>query len=127
MKEFPAKFVPKNLANFQQYQYDRDTCYLREAIYEHFLKERPAPPEGKKDSKEEKQIEDQERKTLRPYELPFDLESFERARSPPDLNKMVAEICKELETLGWKTKIGFKNSALWVYPPDQVPKSLPEW
>ena len=111
MKEFPAKFTPKNLPLFQQYKYDRDTCYLREAIYEHFIKERPL----------------NEEKKVFPYEIPFDLDAFSRERSPPNFDKMVLELCKELTTLGWETYCGCKNSSLWVYPAGQKPKSLPDW
>lgn len=111
MREFPAKFIPKNLTEFVVYKYARDICYLREAVYEWFIREKP-----QKDKKE-----------LAPYESPFNLEEFEKLRAPPNFTAMVKEICSELSRLGWETRIGFKNTALWVYPKDSPPKSLPEW
>jgi hypothetical protein len=62
-----------------------------------------------------------------PYELPFDLEAFQKKRNPPLFDRMVKEICTELQTLGWKTAVGHKESSLWIYPTGNAPKSLPEW
>ena len=109
MREFPSKFVSKNLSQFPQYKYDRDVCYLREAIYEHFL------------------ADDEKSKVSLPFETPFDLISFERNRNPPRYADMVAKVSQELEVLGWKVTLGHKNSMLWMYPPENPPKSLPDW
>ena len=112
MREFPSKFTPANLAQFNQYKYDRDICYLREAIYEHYLSEKP---ELKGDP-------------YRPFENSFDLQQFFNKRQPIRFSEMVKAICNELEKLGWKTFIGYNNTALWVYPAvGNPPKSLPEW
>lgn len=110
MKEFPQKFVPRNLPQFNQYKYDRDICYLREAIYEWFIHEKP-----------------HEKGQMKPFEAPFDLEMFRKNRTPIKFPEMVKAICDELERLGWKTCVGQMASSLWIYPPDQVPASLPEW
>lgn len=100
MREFPAKFIATNTSLFSNYKYDRDICYLREAIYEHFLQE-PS------------------------YEIPFDLERFNQSRAPVKFDTMIQAVCAELQKLGWKTTIGHHNSALWIY--STPPKSLPEW
>ncbi len=111
MREFPVKFNPGNLSQFQQFKYERDICYLREAIYEHYLNE-------KTEVKGE----------YYPYETPFDLQKFILARNPPRIDEMVKTICTELEKFGWIATIGHANSAMWVYPKSgRVPKSLPEW
>lgn len=112
MREFPAKFIPGNLAQFQQYKYERDICYLREAIYEYYLNEKP---EVKGDD-------------FKPFDNPFDLQKFSAERNPPRFTEMVKTVCGELEKMGWKTTIGHNNSALWVYPATgKPPKTLPEW
>ena len=144
MKEFPAKFIPANLANFPQYKFDRDICYLREAIYEWFLQEKPPSnprPEVKTDKNpsaadlKKKNLPlgtapsstYQESKELGPFESPFDLAAFKQARSPPDFDKMISIVCAELNKLKWETKLGYGNTSLWIYPANLVPKSLPEW
>lgn len=115
MREFPTKFNPINLSQFQQFKYERDICYLREAIYEHYLNEKLANNENKNDE-------------YNPYETPFDLQKFIFARNPPRITEMVKAICVELEKLGWLTTVGHANSAIWIYPKSgPLPKSLPEW
>lgn len=104
MREFPSKFQSKNLELFTQYKYERDICYLREAIYEYYICET----------------------TDKPYETPFDIQKFVSERNPPRITEMLKAICEELEKLGWKTFIGHNNSSLWVYN-GKPPKSLPDW
>jgi hypothetical protein len=112
MREFPSKFISVNLEHFNQYKYDRDICYLREGIYEHFLNE-----------KVEVKGEDN-----KPYETPYDIQSFVKQRNPLRLVDMIKGVTAELEKLGWKIVIGYNNSALWMYPKTgKPPKSLPEW
>lgn len=116
MREFPPKFIAGNLAQFNQFKFDRDICYLREAVYEWFIREKPANPASKDE--------------LGPFELPYDLQAFVQAREPlmDRFPEMVKIVCTELEKLGWKTAVGHKESSLWVYPKTGTPpKSLPEW
>jgi hypothetical protein len=116
MRDFPSKFTSANLAQFQQFKYDRDICYLREAIYEYYLNEKPEV------------VSDIPGKDYRPYEEPFDLQKFIADRNPPRLTDMLKTIGVELEKLGWKTVVGHANSAFWIYPAvGKPPKSLPEW
>lgn len=110
MREFPLKFTHSNLKLFNQYKYERDMCYLREAIYEHYICEKP-------EIKEE---------DLNNYENPFDLQKFIQTRDPPRVNDMLKIISQELEKLGWEVVIGFHNYALWVFPKGKPPKSIPE-
>jgi hypothetical protein len=111
MKEFPPKFTPKNLKSFKAFKYNRDICYLREAIYECYLNE-----EEKKDPN-----------GMDPFESPFDLDMFKKQRSPPQLDEMIKIITKELDALGWDVKVGHNQSSMWVYPKGKPPKSLPDW
>ncbi len=110
MLEFPAKFVPANLPHFEEYQYGRDLCYLRVAIYEHSIRERPPTKE-----------------VLTAYEVPFDLLSFRQKYQSPSFEKMVETVCTELKQRGWETRVGQVGNALWVFDPKTPPRSLPEW
>jgi len=143
MREFPSKFTPGNLAQFPQFKYDRVICYLREAVYEWFLNEKPADPPKKivKPDTEAKgapavdvplgsapsSTAIMERKEIGPYESPFDLDSFQQRYTPPQFIKMIETIRGELKKLGWDTTLGYNNTSLWIYPPGQVPKSVPDW
>ena len=111
MREFPTKFIHSNLKLFQQYKFERDTCYLREAIYEHYIGELPEVKEN----------------DLNNYETPFDLQKFITTRDPPRIGDMLKIITQELEKLGWSVEIGPHNYALWIYPKGNKPKSIPEW
>lgn len=106
MREFPAKFVHANLPLFEKFKYDRDICYLREGIYEHYLHEKVNPEA---------------------FNTPYDLQAFNKSRNPPKFQEMIKKICEELEKMGWKTTVGHLNSSLWVYPPSSPPASLPDW
>jgi hypothetical protein len=134
MREFPAKFNWENLHRFPQFKYDRDICYLREAIYEWFLNEKP----------EEKKPRVQEdlknvdvplgsapslngRTEIGPFESPFDLNAFCQKHNPCDFKKMIATVIDELKKLGWQCFLGYNDTSLWIHPPKQVPRSLPDW
>jgi hypothetical protein len=123
MREFPSKFVPSNLSLFPQIKYDRDICYLREAIYEWFIQEKPLNKEETKYPQKGFAIE---RKELDPFESPFDLDGFRQRRNPPNFEKMIQQVQSELSK-EWSTKIGYNGTSLWIYPPDKKPKSIPDW
>lgn len=140
MREFPAKFVSTNVKSFAQFKFDRDICYLREAVYEHFLceevteeikKPEVKPKDGKKPVEEKKGNESKPGELYVPpkgnFEECFDLVKFKETRKPRNFTKMLELVTAELEKLGWKTRVGYGGDALWIYPPGSPPKSLPEW
>lgn len=102
MKELPSILNVKNKNNFSKIYYTRVVSYLRKAIYEHII------------SKDENSY--------------FDLEQFGRQyfneKDRVDLTKKLSvKIRSELEKLGWKCKLSFGQTALFVYSTDNPPPS----
>ena len=93
MRGFPDKLIPENLAQFAQYKYERDVCYLREAIYEWMISKVP-----------------DEKSPTKPYEDTFDLETFKKTKTPPRFSEMVKTVCAEIE------KVGKWNSQGSIFP-----------
>lgn len=102
MKDLPTILNVKNKECFPEIYYNRILCYLRKAIYEHVI------------SKEENNC--------------FDLEQFGRLyfseKTRVDLTKKLSvTIQSELEALGWKCKLSFGGTALFIYSTDKPPPS----
>ena len=102
MKELPAILRVKNKDHLSDIYYNRVLCYLRKAIYEHVI------------SKEENSC--------------FDLEQFGRNyfndKNRVDLTKQLSvTIVSELEELGWKCKLSFGGTALFIYSTEKPPAS----
>lgn len=99
MREFPEKFAPVHVASFVKLRFDRIQCYLRQDIYEYYLK-------GE-------------------FEDSFDLEIFKTKYdvSKEDLNKMVENVSKELTLKGWGVTKGLGGTGLFVYDPKKPPKT----
>ena len=102
MKELPAILHVKNKDRLFDIYYNRVLCYLRKAIYEHII------------SKEENSY--------------FDLEQFARMyfdnKNRVDLTKKLYDkIILELEELGWKCKLSFGGTALFIYSTENPPPS----
>lgn len=53
----------------------------------------------------------------------FDLAAFEFA-SYARLKDLVADVCAELHTLGWETKLTYGDTALFVYSKANPPKFI---
>lgn len=100
MKEFPELLNVKNKDRFQEFHYNRTLLYLRKDIYEHMLK-----------SINENNF--------------YDLDKFNKLHlnNMDDLQKMVQDIMSELKYLGWKSKLSFGNTALFIYSTDNPPSS----
>ena len=100
MREFPDKLHVKNKSNFLSFYKDRSLCYLRKDIYEHIL------------------IEDEN--------TYFDIDIWCRKNLKNDVTlalEFISQIRTELEALGWKTKLSFGNTGLFIYSSEQVPSS----
>lgn len=124
MKDFPLTFTPKEWQTFAKTDLTRAEQYLREAVFEHFLKVRPA----KQVSKEEKfadkpinlatiQLNDE---SLQPFEYPFSLVEFRQKREIrlDEFTSLVKKIDQELQAKGWKTFVDKDVNLLWIWPPE---------
>lgn len=99
MKEFPEKMSAKNVMQFKTLNYDRVKQYMRKEIYEFVLNR----------TKEEEY---------------FALTNF-NTQYLNDLTmckKMIKELIPEIEHLGWKCKLGFGETGLFIYEKD-VPQN----
>jgi hypothetical protein len=99
MREFPPTLNAKNKKQFNELYYNRVLCYLRKKLYEHII------------SHDENNY--------------FELDIFQNNYkiSTEDLSKMTNIVIEELENLGWKCKLSFGDSAIFIYSTDDPPKS----
>lgn len=102
MKELPIILHVKNKDRFSEIYYNRVLCYLRKAVHEHVI------------SKEENSC--------------FDMEQFGRLyfndKNRVELTKKLSvAIQEELEELGWKCKLSFGDTALFIYSTEKPPPS----
>lgn len=103
MREFPQVLNVKNKDKFSDIYYKRVLCYLRKDVYEHIIHQ------------DENNY--------------FDLEKFGRVyfNGNPNrddiISKMVTAIKTELECIGWKCKLSFHGSALFIYSTENPPPS----
>lgn len=97
MKIFSSILNIKNKENFENIRYNRTLCYLRRDIYEHII------------SHDENSY--------------FDIGKFDKNHYN-DMKislKMTDTIIKELTNLGWKCKISFGQTALFIYSTEKPP------
>lgn len=102
MKEFPTILNIKHKVRFQEIYYNRVLCYLRKTVYEHVIRE------------DENSY--------------FDLEKFGRLyfneKNREELvKKLSTTVQYELENLGWKCKVSFGGTALFIYSSENPPVS----
>ena len=103
MKKLPIILDVKNKDMFCDIYYNRVLCYLRKDVYEHVI------------SNDENSF--------------FDIEKFARLyynnkNYNNDLRqKLTTNIKTELEKLGWKCKLSFGGTALFIYSSDNPPPS----
>lgn len=91
MNEFPYTLNVSNKNNFPEIHYNKILCLLRKKIYNHIIKE------------DENNY--------------FDLDIFNKSfvKDKKILDKMLIVIMKELIELGWKCKLSFGGTALFIY------------
>lgn len=99
MKEFPYNLNVTIKEHFPEVYYNRVLCYLRRDVYEHIIRE------------DENSY--------------FDLQKFQTKYkiSTENRDKMSEKIMKELDKLGWKCKLSFGDTAMFIYSTEDVPKS----
>ena len=96
MKEFSSKLTPQNKAKFSELWYDRNKCYLRRDLYEHILSQ------GENNY--------------------FSLDQFnQKVQNLELVKKMATEIIPELVALGWKCKLSFGGTGLFIYSSEKPP------
>lgn len=98
MKEFPQVLNINNKNNFDSLLYMRMLCYLRRDIYEHMI-----------------------RCDENDY---FDIQHFSSKNKLKSSNvkNMIEQVIQELMSIGWKCKLSFGGTALFIYS-DELPKS----
>ena len=103
MKKLPKILDVKNKDMFSEIYYNRVLCYLRKDLYEHII------------SNDENSF--------------FDIEKFVRLYynnqkySIELTDKFTINIKGELEKLGWKCKLSFGGTGLFIYSTDNPPPS----
>ncbi len=100
MREFPDSLNVKEKDKFPNIYNNRVLCYLRKSIYEHVI------------SQDENSY--------------FDLEKFVRTyyKDSKDIEKLqVNLVIQELEEIGWKCKLSFGGTALFIYSTLNPPSS----
>lgn len=134
MKEFPATFIPTNWKTFAATDLNRNQQYLREAIYEHFLKVRQAKIVTKEEKFADKPINlstiELSNSAMLPFEDPFSLADFRKKRDIrlDEFAGLVKVAEQELKAKGWNTYVDKENSGLWIWPSElDKPKSIPEF
>lgn len=92
MKTLPDKLIPENKQKFDEYRFNRELCKLRQKIVDYMYS---GDTRG------------------------FDLKTLHENDSLYTYShidiKLVKQICKELNEKGWKTKIAFGNTTLFIY------------
>jgi len=99
MDSFPSNIHVDNIKNFSSIQYDIAINSFRKEVYETIIK----------------------RKDESDY---IDLDIFERRFCKNNsicLKKIVKQICSELEELGWKTKLSYGDTGLFIYSTENPP------
>lgn len=100
MKNFPSKLTPNNLPLFKSYYHKRLLCYLRRKIYEWMI----SPDFHENDNR---------CFSLQDFNSTLPISSY-----PKDT---IDTIIKELNALGWKTRLAYGNSALFIHKEDENP------
>jgi hypothetical protein len=98
MKKFPDNLNVVNKDKFNNLFHKRTLCYLRRDIYEHMV--------SRKDET-----------------IYFDIQDFRtRYKLKTDtVRNMIDTTINELEVIGWKCKLSFGNTGLFIYSTDTPP------
>ena len=105
MKEFPNRMRVENKDKFPKLFYDRHLCYLRRDIFEHLLSRNGDENDY------------------------FTLDDWcsEHLKNRKDLmGEMRDTIIREIEETGWKCKLSFMGSAIFIYSTENPPSSCYE-
>jgi hypothetical protein len=99
MDKFPFEINATNKDSFKKIQHDKIIRHLRTKIYDHII------------SCNENNY--------------FDLDKFNTTytKNMDSLQEMIIIITKELEKLGWKCKLSFGDTGMFIYSSDKPPPS----
>lgn len=98
MRKFPISLNVSNKSEFPDLFYSRIKCYLRRDIFEHIIS-----------SKEEDY---------------FSLDHInQRVKNIEMIKKIILELIPELEELGWKCKLSFGGTGLFIYSTEDPPSN----
>ena len=100
MKSFPQEINVKNLHSFHRINNDRIINIIRNEIYETIIK----------------------RKSENEY-IDLDKISKDHSYSMNMVSKIITDISEELHQLGWKTKLSFGDTGLFIYSTEDPPTS----
>lgn len=102
MKHFPSNIKPSNKVEFESLNYDRVKCYLRRDLYEHII------------SHDDREY--------------FEIDAFAKNRldNMEKVSKMISEIIIELEELGWKCKLSYGGTGLFIFENDPPSNCFPD-
>lgn len=100
MKSFPDKLRPENRKQFKEFEFNRELCKLRAKVYEYIIS-----------------------MDMKGFDLK-ESQTSNREYSYSSIDKSLVDgICAELEELGWKTKIAYGNTVLFIYNKEsELPK-----
>ena len=99
MLEFPNKIYPENFKNFKNLNKDRLLCLLRNEIYNLII------------SREE----ENEYYSLDIFENKYNCKEY--------LKDITDQVIIELKNIGWKTKLSFGDTGLFIYSTEDPPRS----
>ena len=99
MKSFPEKLKPQNKIYFKEYKFNRELCKLRQKIVDYIYSEEKGG-----------------------FDLKSNTDNNQYSYSHID-DKLIEAICNELNSLGWKTKLLYGDTTLFIYNDEsELPK-----
>lgn len=101
MKEFPPNLNVDNKDNFTIMHSNRILCYLRRDIFEHMIRE------------DENSY----------FDINIFAKKYNSSKNKEVIDNIVKTIIEELSELGWKCKLSFGGTGLFIYSTDKPPPS----
>jgi hypothetical protein len=101
MNVFPIELHCNNILKFEHIYLEKVLSSFREQIYNHMI--------SRKDENEYFAIDVFEHQFLKQY--------------PNTIQKMTKTIIQELESIGWKCKLSFGDTGLFIYSTEKPPRS----
>lgn len=96
MKGLPSKMVPHNKSYFTEYKFNRELCKLRQRVVDYMYSEEKGG---------------------------FDLKSTQDENGQYVYghidDKLINAVVVELHSLGWKTKLAYGNTTLFIYDKEE--------
>lgn len=99
MKTFPDKLKPQNRIHFKEYRFNRELCKLRQKIVDYMYSEEKGG-----------------------FDLKSSVDDNNQYSYSHIDDKLIEAARNELHILGWKTKLAYGNTTLFIYDDE---KELP--